>query len=120
MEADFGSEFDQRLAEHGPGAVFTCDADGELRLSPDRTRDVHALYSPQKLPPLGWCHCLYRDRATGFVLYALVTSPTLCVQHPRADVAHFDDQPAALAALRALGVPPVWHGDWPKPPQVEP
>ena len=29
-EADFGSEFDRRLAHGGCPAVFTCDADGEL------------------------------------------------------------------------------------------
>ena len=36
---DFGSSFDRRLAESGPGALFTLDADGELRLADDRTRE---------------------------------------------------------------------------------
>ena len=113
--ADFGSSFDRRLAELGPAAVFTLDADGELRLSDDRTREAHALYALDGSPPLGWRHCLFRDRETGWVHYALVTSPALCMAHPRSDIAQFDQQEAAFAALHSLGRPPVWHGAWPLP-----
>lgn len=115
MRADFGSSFDRRLAETGPAAVFTLDADGELRLSDDRTREAHALYAVQGSPPLGWRHCLYRDRKTGWVHYALVTSPALCAAHPRSDVLQFDDQEAAFAVLEQLGRPPIWTGAWPPP-----
>jgi hypothetical protein len=109
--ADFGSEFDRRLAEQGPGAVFTRDADGELRLADTRSREQHALVPEPH--PLAWCHCLYRDRATGFVQYLLVTSPALCASHPRADIARFPTQADALDALDRLGVPPVFRGSWP-------
>ena len=112
--ADFGSSFDRRLAEVGPAALFTRDADGELRLSDDRTREAHELYAVDETPPLGWRHCLYRDHQTGWVHYVLVTSPHLCQQHPRSDIARFDDQASALAALESLGRPPVWHGPWPR------
>ncbi len=111
--SDFGSEFDRRLAATGPGVLFTRDADGELRLADDRTRELHALVPPPHAE--GWCHCLYRDRATGFVQYLLVTSPDLCAVHPRADIARFSTQAAALDALDALGVPPVVHGPWLQP-----
>lgn len=109
--ADFGSEFDRRLAHHGPGVIFTQDADGELRLADDRTREAHALVGVPHTH--AWCHCLYRDRATGFVQYLLVTSPELCVTHPRADIAHFPTQGRALDALDALGIPPIVRGPWP-------
>lgn len=109
--ADFGSEFDRRLALHGPGVLFTQDADGELRLADDRSREAHALVAPPHRP--GWCHCLYRDRATGFVQYLLVTSPDLCTVHPRADIERFATQADALDALDALGIPPITRGPWP-------
>ncbi len=109
--ADFGSEFDRTLAHHGPGVLFTQDADGELRLADDRTREAHALVAEPHTR--SWCHCLYRDRATGFVQYLLVTSPELCRVHPRADIARFATQIAALDVLESLGVPPVVHGPWP-------
>jgi len=112
---DFGSSFDRRLAESGPGALFTLDADGELRLADDRTREAHALCAPEASPEPGWRHCLYRDRATGWVQYILVTSPALCASHPRSDIARFDDQETAFAELARLGRPPLWHGPWPRP-----
>mgnify|MGYP000273884797 CR=1 FL=1 len=110
--ADFGSEFDRRLAQQGAGALFTCDADGELRLADDRTRELHDLVPEPHT--LQWRHCLYRDRATGYVQYILVTSPELCATHPRADIAHYDSQQQAFAVLDSLGVPPVFRGAWPR------
>ena len=111
QQADFGSEFDRHLAHGGCPAVFTCDADGELRLADDRSRESHARATPPLRP--GWVHCLYRDRATGYVLYVLVTSPDLCSDHPRADIARFATQAAALDRLASLGVPPLHRGAWP-------
>lgn len=111
--ADFGSDFDRRLAQVGPAAHFTQDADGELRLADDRTREAHERVAEPH--PSQWCHCLYRDRATGFVQYLLVTSPALCADHPRADIARYPSQAEALAALAACGVPPVVRGPWPPP-----
>lgn len=113
--ADFGSSFDRRLAELGPAALFTLDADGELRLADTRSREAHALYAVDGSPPLGWRHCLFRDRETGWVHYVLVTSPALCDRHPRSDIVRFGDQKSAFAVLESLGRPPVWHGPWPRP-----
>lgn len=110
--ADFGSCFDRGLAQSRFPAVFTCDADGELRLADDRSREAHARAQPPYTHQ--WCHCLYRDRATGYVQYVLVTSPELCTTHPRADIAHYPSQAAALTILDSLGSPPIDHGRWPR------
>ena len=112
--ADFGSELDRRLAHSGFACVFTCDGDGELRLADDRSREVHARVAPPHA--VGWCHCLFRDRATGYVQYLLVTSPDLCETHPRADIARFATQLEALQVLDALGPVPIHRGPWPPPP----
>ena len=68
--------------------------------------------APGVTPPFEVCHCLYRDRATGFVQYVLVTSPALYADHPRADVRRFPDQASASAALAALGRPPLLRAGW--------
>ncbi len=101
----FRDTFDAVQAEHGPPAMFTVDAEGEIQVDLVRTRD--GWQRLDVVPEYGVCHCLFRDRATGFVQYILVTSPQLCADHPRADITRFPDQPAALAALSALGRPPL-------------
>ena len=101
----FRDSFDALQAESGPPSVFTVDADGELWMDLTRTRD--GWQRLETAPTYGVCHCLFRDRATGFVQYVLVTSPQLCREHPRADITRYPDQPAALAALAALGSPPI-------------
>lgn len=106
----FVDTFDQALAEQGPPAVFGLTADGELRLQPDRSREAWdgRVSAELALQP---CHCLYRDRATGFVQYLLVTSPALCADHPRADIWRYASEPEALAALARAGRPAVWRGE---------
>jgi hypothetical protein len=108
----FGNRFDQLLAESGLPAVFLVDADGELRLSLDRSREaVEGL--PGADPGAPPRHLLLRDRATGYVVYAMLTGG-LPAAHPRADVEEHPDAPSALAALAALGPCPVWRGPWPR------
>lgn len=101
----FSDPFDRSLAAAGPGALFTIGPRGQLRLALNRSRDQgkRAVADRPKRP----CHCLFRDRATGFVQYVLATTPALCEAHPRADIQRYPDQPAALAALASLGRPPV-------------
>ena len=99
------SPFDQAVREQGPAAVFTIDAKGRLGLDELRTREHYGRIEGDK--PQSECHCLFRDRATGFVQYVLLTSPELCVDHPRQDITRFADQAGALEALRALGNPPI-------------
>lgn len=107
----FRDPFDQRLSEQGPPAVFTANAAGELGLDLPRTRDA---WSRLSLPPteIEACHCLFRDRATGFVQYILVTSPALLREHPRAQVRRYPDPASALQALAALGRPPMALVPW--------
>jgi hypothetical protein len=101
----FSDPFDRNLAAHGPGALFTIGHKGQLRLALNRSRDQGKRAADDR--PKRPCHCLFRDRATGFVQYVLATTPALCQAHPRADIREYPDQPSALAALASLGRPPV-------------
>jgi len=99
------SLFDEALLQNGPAAVFSIDSKGRMGLDEMRTREH---YNRVSTPPrFGHCHCLYRDRATGFVQYLLVTSPDLCADHPRADIRVFEDAQTAMAFLADLGDPPI-------------
>jgi hypothetical protein len=107
---EFADRFDEILAREGPAAVFTRTPDGDLKLDVFRTRDAWQR-ARSETPLREECHCLYTDRATGWVQYVLVTSPELCWNEPRADVARYASAEEALAALAAIGVPPVRRGD---------
>ena len=72
----FRDPFDAIQAESGPPSMFTMDDGGELRMDLVRTRD--GWNRLEGVPGYGVCHCLFRDRATRFVQYLLVTSPQLC------------------------------------------
>ena len=102
---DWRSPFDQVLAEQGPPAIFTVDAWGRLGVDEARTRETWCRVG--KSPERSVCHCLFTDRATGWVQYVLVTAEAFCVDHPRADIQRFDSEDAALQALAALGPLPV-------------
>jgi hypothetical protein len=99
------SEFDAILMRSGPPAVFSIDGKGRLGLDEMRTREHYNRVDPPV--PFEPCHCLYRDHATGFVQYLLVTSAALCATHPRADIHRFDDAESAMAVLSELGDPPI-------------
>ncbi len=107
----FANRFDEALARRGPPAVFSVDADGELRLSPDRTREVLEAAAPDPLPD-DWCHCLVQDAATGWVQYLLLTSPALIPALPRCAVKRYPTQAAAHAALARLGPLPLAPATW--------
>jgi hypothetical protein len=106
--AQFGTHFDEALARALP-AIFTLDADGELRLNLDRSREAwdRLAAAGAPAPTFDEAHALLRDRATGWVLYARAGAWALLADHPRADVRRFPDEAAARAALAALGRPPV-------------
>jgi len=95
------SPFDEEMALRGPPAIFTVDAKGRLGVDEARTRETWCRVGVQ--PRRSECHCLFTDRATGWVQYVLVTSEDLCSDHPRADIEHFESEAAALDALAALG-----------------
>lgn len=100
----FCSPFDEQLARSGTAGVFLLDPEGALRFHLTWTRDAWGR-SPGPHEP-GWRWLLLRDRSTGFVQLALVTSPTLITEHPRADVQAFEDRAEAEAARARHGNPP--------------
>ena len=106
----FCDPFDAALARSGAPALFTVDAEGLLRLDSDRTRD--GLSRLTETPAWAPVLALMRDRATGYVQLVLVSAPELVRGHPRADARLFESAGEALAALRALGRPPIWRGAW--------
>lgn len=101
----FASPFDETLASLGPAAVFLVDTEGLLRFHLNWTRDA---WGRQPGPhAIAWVWMLLRDRDTGFVQLALVTSPTLIPEHPRADVRSYETREAAEAARSTFGRPPI-------------
>lgn len=107
---DFCSPFDAALAAAGPAAVFLPDPEGALRFNPEWTRDCWGRAPGPHAQ--GWVWTLLRDRASGFVVFALVTSPTLLTEHPRLEVRGFDAREDALAARAAFGDPPLASAPW--------
>lgn len=106
----FCSPFDEALAAAGPAAVFLPDPEGALRFHPSWTRDAWGRApGPHEQ---GWSWQIFRDRGTGFVQLALVTSPTLIPEHPRLDVRMFGTREEAEAARRAFGNPPIAEEPW--------
>lgn len=106
----FCSPFDEALAANGPAAVFLPDPEGALRFHPSWTRDAWG-----RAPgPHAHGHCwqLFRDRGTGYVQLALVTSPTLITEHPRLDVRVFPTREDAEQARAAYGNPPITGEPW--------
>ena len=73
----------------------------------DPTQLEQSLHPRAPSPPRDPGFALFRDRETGFVSLLYVTARALVAEHPRADSRFLDDEPAALAALAALGRPPV-------------
>ena len=100
IQHGFVDAFDEELAKKGPAAVFTVDHEGYLRVDVMRTRDFWNHHHPPFF--LEDCHCVLRDRSTGWPQYALITSPELCQQHSRADIVRYPDQSSALVALEML------------------
>ena len=107
---EFCSCFDETLAHSGPAAVFLPDQEGKLRFDARWTRDnwgrapgPHAIQ---------WRWTLFRDRRSGFVFLALVTSPTLIPQHPRLQLRTYDSFDEANAARAAFGSPSIAAKGW--------
>lgn len=107
---EFCSPFDEALAAHGPAAVFLRDHKETWRFVADWTRDA---WGRSEGPHVhGWTWLLLRDRGTGFVTLALVTSPTLITEHPRLDVRAYASHEEAEAARQALGPVAVAEEGW--------
>lgn len=89
----FASRFDERLFEEGPPAIFTRDPRGQLRVDPERSREIYLLGDPGPREP---AHFVLTDGRTGLRLYLLVTHPELATRQPRGEVQRFPDGESAL------------------------
>ncbi len=108
--AVFCNPFDASLADRGPAAVFLPDREGLLRFDETWTRDCWGRAPGPHAPGDAWT--LMRDRATGYVMLALVTSPTLLVTHPRLEIRQHTTQAAAEAERATYGTPPIARDAW--------
>ena len=102
----FASVFDAVLFREGPPAMFTLDPRGELRVDPERTREI-LLLEPTVAELSSWEDAprspgtwILRDRATGLRMLVVVTHAWLATLQPRADVTQVDDYEEARAAVR--------------------
>lgn len=103
----FASRFDRELFERGPPAIFTLDPRGELRVDPERTREIHLLTSDLDGREVG--SFVLRDRKTGVLMAMLVTHPAMATLQPRADVERLESWAAASARARAQWRAPPAH-----------
>lgn len=110
-DREFCGPFDRALASAAVPAVFLVDTDGLLRFDADWTRDAWQRAGDVTLR-WGQTWSLARDRASGYVLLVMATSPDLLAHHPRLDVRAYPDHAAARAALDALGRPPIASEPW--------
>ena len=103
--SEWRSPFDEVMAETGPPAVFTLDHGGRLGIDEARTRETWCRVGGPNDREV--CHCLFRDRATGFVQYVLVTASNFYLDHPRADTVRYSSAKEALSALAQFGPMPI-------------
>lgn len=97
----FASPFDARLYAQGPHAIFTLDPRGELRVDPERTREIHLLLDlPEDAERDGGTWVL-TDRATGLRMLLVATHACMAEAQPRADATRYATYDEALAALRS-------------------
>jgi hypothetical protein len=110
LSVGFASGWDEACALAGPPAVFLLSREGALKLEVGWTRDA---WSRRPGPhAFAWTWTLCRDRATGYVVLALATSPSLLQDHPRMDVRVYADEADARDALAALGAVPSDPSPW--------
>ncbi len=107
---EFCNRFDEVLAHSGPPGIFLVDHKGRLRFDASWTRDVWQRVEGE--PDTEWRWALLRDRASGFVQLALVTSSNLMPEHPRLDVRLYSTRDDAERARQAFGVPPIAGEAW--------
>jgi hypothetical protein len=107
---EFCNRFDEQLARHGPAGVFLFDHKDRLRFDASWTRDVWQRGPNQ--PNRDWTWVLMRDRDSGFVQLALITSSDLIREHPRLQLRSYPSLEAARSARRSIGAPPIALEAW--------
>jgi hypothetical protein len=93
----FSSDFDARIFRDGPPAVFMLDGRGELRVDPERTREIELLAGLPADKEVA--HYVLTDRATGVKMYVLVTHPSLAELQPRAEARRVADFASGAAEV---------------------
>ncbi|MSQ01702.1 MAG: hypothetical protein EXR71_07395 [Myxococcales bacterium] len=93
----FASEFDKAAFHLGPPALFTQDPRGNLRIDPERTREVWLLV-PDAQRGEGATYIL-TDTATGVRMLLATNCPALALCQPRGSVLRVDDYDAARAEV---------------------
>lgn len=93
---DFADPYDQLLAEHGPGGLFTFTHDGELQFDLFRTRDWRRRFATSDRMVVAWNHCVCTDVATGWPIYVLITCNELVCSDDRTVTVSFETLEAAL------------------------
>jgi hypothetical protein len=100
MTMRFASAFDERLFLLGPAAIFTLDPRGELRVDPERTREIHLLTELSADAPRDPAAWVLTDRATGLRMVLVTTHAAMATLQPRADAVRAPDFATALALAR--------------------
>lgn len=90
----FASIFDERLFLDGPPAIFTLDPRGQLRVDPERSREIYIMLDPGAREPGFY---VLTDRATGVKMLLVVTHPVMAERQPRAIARRFPDYASAAA-----------------------
>ena len=116
----FASPFDERLWAEGPPALFTLDPRGELRVDPERTREILLLcpdldswsggtspvprrpHAPRTESDTTW---VLTDTVTGLRMVIVATHPALAALQPRATAEAASSFEAALAQVRGQWAP---------------
>ena len=98
----FTDPFDEGIARHGPGALFTLNYEGELQLEVLKSRDLwrqHLDVSFEERAKIDWQHCIITDVKTRWPYYALISSPILCRHYRQANIECFSSYEEALRIL---------------------
>lgn len=95
----FASKYDEAAFFHGPPAVFLPDPRGNLRVDPERTRELW-LEVPEPAGGEGGVY-VATDRATGVKMVIASNAPALVAALPRVTVVKAADYASARAEVAA-------------------
>ena len=101
----FASDFDLHAFHEGPAAIFTPDPRGNLRIDPERSREMWLVDpGPHSRDAGVYLLC---DSATGVRMLLATNAAALVTAQPRGSVVRCRDYDSALSELRT---------QWPVPP----
>jgi hypothetical protein len=101
---DFASDYDALHYAKGPPAVFTRDPKGELRVDPERTREMWKLAPPPDGVATDGGTWVLTDSATGVKMVLVTNHAPFAELQPRADARRVE-YAAACAEVEGQWVP---------------